>query len=404
MTSNKIVYDVAIVGGGLIGLATAHQLLQRERQLKLVVLEKETTLAAHQSKHNSGVIHSGVYYEPESFKAILCRRGYQKMVAFCNENKIQYNLCGKLIVATDEFELSALDQIYCHGKKNSLKGLELIDGDEITKRESNIRGIKALYIPETGVVNYRKVALKLGALIESNEGEIKTSFKVSKIKNSSKLLEIKSDKSAIRSKYLINCSGLYSDHVAKMSGAQIQHKIIPFRGEYFDVQTNEKTNINTLIYPVPNPKYPFLGVHFTKSIYGKIEAGPNAVLAHSREGYRDNKVKLSELKETLAYHGFRRFARLHFKYGVKEWFNSKSKNRYIKRAQKMMPGISAKHLTKGRSGIRAQACDQTGNLIQDFLFIHQENALHVCNAPSPGATSSLAIAEQIVKESKLIKH
>ncbi|NJN26136.1 MAG: L-2-hydroxyglutarate oxidase [Cyclobacteriaceae bacterium] len=388
-------HDVIVVGGGIVGLATALKLLEKKPDIKLLLLEKEDKLSAHQTGNNSGVIHSGIYYKPGSLKAVNCRKGYRMLLDFCDTHGIKYELCGKVIVATDQRQLAALDTLYERGIQNGLQGLKRISKEELAQIEPHVAAISALQVPETGIIDYKEVSAKYAEIIQQKGGEIHTSEKVVNITLQKESLVVESSKRKYECKLLVNCSGLYSDKVAKMTGQQIDVKIIPFRGEYFKVKKEKHYLVNNLIYPVPDPAFPFLGVHFTRMIGGGIEAGPNAVLAFAREGYKKLKINFLELAETLMWPGFQKVAAKYWSTGFGEMYRSFSKSAFTKALQHLIPEIEKDDLEDGGAGIRAQACRRDGTLIDDFLIYENKYAVNVCNAPSPAATSSLAIGDTI---------
>ncbi len=388
-------YDVAIIGGGIVGLATALKLLQVNPHLKLVLLEKEDGLARHQTGHNSGVIHSGIYYKPGSLKALNCQRGYQLLVDFCKLQGIPYELCGKIIVATDAGEIPLLNNLFIRGQQNGLTDLKKIGKEELKEYEPHVAGLEGIVVPQTGIVDYTAVAEKYGVLIGQSGGEIRLNEKVIEIQESGSYRVVVSQKEAYHAKLVINCCGLYSDRIARMTHTRVDYKIIPFRGEYFKLKKEKEHLVKNLIYPVPDPNFPFLGVHFTRMIGGGIEAGPNAVLAFKREGYKKTDIDLAELSESLAWPGFQKVAIRYWKTGLGEMYRSFSKAAFTQALQKLIPDIKKDDLEPGGSGVRAQACDRTGGLIDDFKIMEEKNIIHVCNAPSPAATSSLAIGETL---------
>lgn len=384
-------YDVVIIGGGIVGLATALQLKKQKPDIKLVVLEKESTLAAHQTGNNSGVIHSGIYYKPGSLKAQNCLRGYHMLLDFCNQYDVPYELCGKVIVATSKSELPALENIYTRGIQNGLDGLVKLNESELKEHEPHVNGISGIYVPQTGIISYKVVCEKYAELIQKEGGEILTNAKVKNISSLSNETIVHSTKGDFSTQLVVNCAGLYSDRIAKLTSEKLGLKIIPFRGEYYEIKKEKQYLVKNLIYPVPDPNFPFLGVHFTRMIEGGIEAGPNAVLAFAREGYSKSKVNFAELAETLSYPGFLKVASKYWQTGMGEMYRSFSKAGFTKALQKLMPEITADDLKPGGAGVRAQACDRKGGLIDDFMILEEANAVNVCNAPSPAATSSLSI-------------
>ncbi len=388
-------YDVIVIGGGIAGLATAMQLTHKKPGIKLLLLEKELELSAHQTGNNSGVIHSGIYYKPGSLKAINCRKGYDMLIDFCKKEQIQYELCGKVIVATDRHQLKSLDTLFERGNLNGLKGIKMITESELYEIEPHVHGIKGILVPETGIIDYKEVSLKYAENIQKAGGIIQTGEKVLGINPSKNRVIIETNKGNHETKLLVNCAGLYSDKVAKMTGQDIDIKIIPFRGEYFKLKKESQYLVKNLIYPVPDPAFPFLGVHFTRMVNGGIEAGPNAVLAFAREGYKKLQISLPELTETLMWPGFQKVAAKYWSTGFGEMYRSFSKSAFTKALQKLIPEIQKSDLEAGGAGIRAQACDRQGRLIDDFLIYENEYAVNVCNAPSPAATSSLAIGDTV---------
>lgn len=387
--------DVIVIGGGIVGLATALKITQKQPGIKLLLLEKEPELSAHQTGNNSGVIHSGIYYKPGSLKALNCRKGYHQLIEFCDKENIKYDLCGKVIVATEENQLGALDTLFERGNLNGLKGITRISKDELNEIEPYVKGIKGIRVPETGIIDYKKVSLKYGENIQKSGAVIQTNEKVIKIIPQKESVVVETSKDTYESKLLVNCAGLYSDKVARMTGQEIDVKIIPFRGEYFKLKKERHHLVKNLIYPVPDPSFPFLGVHFTRMIDGGIEAGPNAVLAFAREGYKKLQISLPELAETLMWPGFQKVAAKYWATGFGEMYRSFSKAAFTKALQKLIPEIQKNDLEIGGAGVRAQACDRTGGLIDDFLIYENEHAINVCNAPSPAATSSLAIGDTV---------
>ena len=388
-------YDVAIIGGGIVGLATALKLLQCNPRQRVVLLEKEAELASHQTGHNSGVIHSGIYYKPGSLKALNCQRGYQLLVDFCQLQQIPYELCGKIIVATQESEIPLLNNLLARGQQNGLSGLKKIGREELKEYEPHVEGLAGMVVPQTGIVDYKQVAGRYGVLIRDLGGKIQLSEKVLAIQERGSYRVVVSPKEAYQAKLVINCCGLYSDRVARLTHPRLDYKIIPFRGEYFKLKKEKEHLVKNLIYPVPDPHFPFLGVHFTRMIGGGIEAGPNAVLAFKREGYKKTDIDLAELAESLAWPGFQRVALRYWKTGLGEMYRSFSKAAFTRALQKLIPAIQQQDLIPGGAGVRAQACDRIGGLIDDFKIMEDKNIIHVCNAPSPAATSSLAIGETL---------
>jgi L-2-hydroxyglutarate oxidase len=396
LREKKVVqYDVVVIGGGIVGLATALQLKAANPALKLVVIEKEDVLAKHQTGNNSGVIHSGLYYKPGSLKATNCIRGYHLLLDFCDKNDIPYDLCGKIVVATSAEEIPLLNNLYIRGEENGLANLKRLKQEELKEYEPHVAGLEGIFVPQTGIVNYTVVANKYGDNIRAAGGEIRLGEKVVEIRKKPGEAVVITQKSSHSSKLVINCCGLYSDKVAEMTVPKLNVKIIPFRGEYYKLKKEKEYLVKNLIYPVPDPNFPFLGVHFTRMAKGGVEAGPNAVLAFKREGYKKSDINLSELAESLAWPGFRKVASKYWKTGMGEMYRSFSKAAFTKALQKLIPEIQEGDLVEGGAGVRAQACDRTGGLVDDFLILEDELAINVCNAPSPAATSSLAIGETV---------
>ena len=388
--------DIAIIGGGIVGLATAIALMDRYPRARLVILDKEATIAAHQTGHNSGVIHSGIYYKPGSLKARLCVEGARLMKAFCTEHGIHWDPCGKIIVATDEGELGRLQSIYERGRANGLSGLKMLEGPEVKAYEPNCRAVRALHVPETGIVDYIQVAGKMGELLEKRGVEIMTGAGVTAIRRpSGQGLVLETPRGAVATRFLVNCAGLYSDEVARLMGIQPEVRIIPFRGEYYMLRPDRRSLVRNLIYPVPDPEFPFLGVHFTRTVHGDVEAGPNAVLAFAREGYTLGTIRPGEVLGMLGYRGFWSMAARYWKMGAYEMYRSASKAAFVRSLQKLVPDIRAADIARGGAGVRAQAVAPTGALVDDFKISVTEGAVHVVNAPSPAATASLAIGRHI---------
>lgn len=388
-------FDVTVIGGGIVGLATALQIQKANTSLKILLIEKEHQLAQHQTGNNSGVIHSGLYYKPGSLKAKNCIRGYHLLLDFCQENEIPFELCGKIVVATEEKELPLLQNLFERGKQNGLDGFKKLSKDELKEYEPHVHGLEGFFVPQTGIVDYTKVALKYGEILQKNGAIINLAERVTNIIAQSTQLEIITNKSNYQSKTVINCAGLYSDKIAGLTIQNLNVKIIPFRGEYYKLKKEKEYLVKNLIYPVPDPNFPFLGVHFTRMAKGGVEAGPNAVLAFQREGYKKLDVNISELVESLAWPGFQKVAAKYWRTGFGEMYRSFSKAAFTKALQKLIPEIQEDDLTEGGAGVRAQACSRDGGLVDDFLILEEKNVINVCNAPSPAATSSLAIGETV---------
>ncbi|MEM1027917.1 MAG: L-2-hydroxyglutarate oxidase [Planctomycetota bacterium] len=388
-------FDVALIGGGIVGLATAYQLTQRRPGLRLVLLEKEAELAHHQTGHNSGVLHSGIYYKPGSLKAVNCRAGKAAMQAFCDQHDIPYQLCGKVIVATRESELPKMQDIFERGQANGVD-CEMISAERCREIEPHAASIGAIHVPESGIVDYKQVCEKMAELMRAAGHDIRTSARVTAVRRVGDESVVESTAGDVTAKLVVNCAGLQCDRVTKMTGVKPAAQIVPFRGEYFVLKPEAEHLCKTLIYPVPDPAFPFLGVHFTRMIHGGVECGPNAVLALGRESYGKFQVHFPDLFESLTYGGFLKMAAKHWKMGLGEMWRSYSKRAFVKALQRLMPEIEAKHLTPCPSGIRAQAVTADGGLVDDFLIDESAGVVNVNNAPSPAATASLNIGKLIV--------
>jgi (S)-2-hydroxyglutarate dehydrogenase len=392
----EMVYDIVIIGGGIVGLATGLKVQNARPELKIAVLEKENQLAKHQTGNNSGVIHSGLYYKPGSLKATNCINGYHSLIKFCEEEKIPFEITGKVVVATREEQKPLLQTLLDRGLHNGLGGTRGITLEELREYEPHCAGVAAIHVPQTGIVDYFQVALAYGRKIIQNGGEIFLNHKVLAINQKGGINYIETSSKTFESKLVINCAGLYSDKVARMNDSSIDDvKIIPFRGEYFKLKKEKEYLVKNLIYPVPDPNFPFLGVHFTRMMKGGVEAGPNAVLAFQREGYKKSQINLGELAETLAWPGFQKVAGKYWKTGFGELYRSFSKAAFTKALQELIPEIQESDLEDGGAGVRAQACDRTGGLLDDFAIRESQFAINVLNAPSPAATSSLSIGETV---------
>lgn len=390
-------YDIVIAGAGIVGLATGYQLLQQQPGLKLAILDKEDGVACHQTGHNSGVIHSGIYYKPGSLKATNCIKGYNLLLGFCREHEIAFDLCGKVIIASDEAEHERLLDIQKRGEENGLTGIELLDEKGLKEQEPHAAGYSALLVPQTGIIDYKQVSRVLAAQIETLGGTILTCHQVLGLKQTGATMQVSTSQGNIETHLFVNCAGLYSDKVAALEGLDTGLKIIPFRGEYFELRQEATDLVRNLIYPVPDPAFPFLGVHFTRMIYGGVEAGPNAVLATAREGYKKTDINPTELAETLAWPGMHVVAAKYWQTGLGEMYRSFSKPAFTRALQKLVPAIREKHLRAAGAGVRAQACDRQGNLLDDFCIEETTHSVHVLNAPSPAATSSLAIGQTVAE-------
>ena len=387
--------DIVIVGGGIVGLATAYHLTEKYPDKKILVLEKEDEVAHHQTGNNSGVIHSGLYYKPGSLKAKNCIDGYHMMIQFCDEHKIPYDLCGKVVVATDKSELGRLRDLFDRGRENGLEGLEMLDQARLKEIEPHLAGIQGIRVPQTGIVSYKQVCQKLAEIITQRGGEIHLNTLVQSMKETADNVQITTSTISVECQLIINCAGLYSDEVAKMHLGKLDTRIIPFRGEYFELTAEAEHLVKHLIYPVPDPNFPFLGVHFTRMIGGGIEAGPNAVFAFKKEGYLRTDFNFKEFFGSLLWPGFQKVMLKYWKTGLGEMYRSFSKKAFTKALQRLIPEVQEEHLVPAPAGVRAQACDRTGGLLDDFKIVHEKRAIHVINAPSPAATSSLSIGKTI---------
>lgn len=384
--------SVAVAGGGIIGLATAHRILARFPDTRVVVFEKEPELARHQSGRNSGVLHAGLYYRPGSLKARLAVEGIRRMKAFCEQHAIPHETCGKIVVAVSEDEIPRLRELMDRGQKNGLRGLRWLSPSEMREIEPNAAGRAALHVPEEGIADYPAVCRTLARLIRDAGGEVRTSAPVTRIDREGGGWRIQD----VRADLLINCAGLYCDRVLEMAGERRTTRIIPFRGEYFELRGDAKHLVRHLIYPVPDPKFPFLGVHFTRMIRGGVECGPNAVLALAREGYRKTDFDARDLADVFSFPGFWKFLAKYPSMWTYEVKRSLSRAEFCRSLQRLVPAVEERHLAPGGAGIRAQAMAEDGTLLQDFEIVQRTNALHLINAPSPGATASLAIADYLI--------
>ena len=389
--------DVLIVGGGIVGLATAYQLTRLHPDLSVVVLEKEERVAAHQTGHNSGVLHSGIYYKPGSLKAINCREGKLAMEAFCRQHDIAHDVCGKVIVAVQDKELPALERIFERGQKNGVR-CEMIGRERLAELEPHSAGIKAIHVPEAGIVNYREVCDRLAALVNQHGGHVLTGTRVTRVDQRADEVIVESTSGTYAAKYMVNCAGLHCDRVTKLTGQDPESRIVPFRGEFYVLKPAARHLCRNLIYPVPNPSFPFLGVHFTRMVDGTVECGPNAVLAFAREGYRKRDINLYDMFESLTYSGFLRLALRYWKVGAGEMWRSISKTAFVRELKHLIPAIESDQLESAPSGVRAQAISPDGSMVDDFWIRENDRIVNVCNAPSPAATSSLNIGKLIVEK------
>jgi L-2-hydroxyglutarate oxidase len=390
-------YDFAIIGGGIVGLSTGMALGKRYPHAKILVLEKESQWAFHQTGNNSGVIHSGIYYKPGSLKARFCREGCRSMVEFCQEHGIDYEICGKVIVATTPEELPRLENLYQRGLENGIK-IKRISPEEVKEIEPYVSCLGAIHVLSTGIVNYKQVCKKYAEIIAQQGGDLRLNTKVEKIITNNNCHVLETNNGTFKTRFTINCAGLHSDRVAKGGGVDPQAKIVPFRGEYYELKPEKRYLVKGLIYPVPNPEFPFLGVHFTRMIDGSVHAGPNAVLSLKREGYKKTDFDWRDFVEVMTYPGFWKLAAKHADEGIKEIIRSLSKAAFTKSLQKLIPQVQAEDLIPTHAGVRAQALLYDGKLVDDFLILHGQNSVHVCNAPSPAATSSIEIGKAIVAQ------
>lgn len=394
-------YDIAVVGGGIVGLSFAMQATERFPGLRVVVLEKEAGVARHQTGHNSGVIHSGVYYKAGSLKARLCVAGAREMVEFCSIHGVPHEVCGKLIVATNSEEAARLEELLARGVTNGLEGLRLLSREAMLEIEPYVGGVRALHVPSTGITDYAMVTTKYAEIAVGRGAEVKTGAGVVGFSRShdaaGNAVVVRTRAGDFSARYVVNCAGLYSDRVARLAGDDPEMILIPFRGEYYDLAVARQSLVRGLIYPVPDPRYPFLGVHFTRRIHGNVDAGPNAVLAFRREGYRFGDFDLGEAMEVFMNAGFRVMARLHWKNGLAEFRRSLRKGEFVRSCQRLVPEVRMEDMTRGGSGVRAQAVGADGALVDDFRFVGRERFLHVLNVPSPAATASLPIGREILK-------
>lgn len=389
-------FDIAIIGGGIIGLATAMRLAQGFPDRKVIVLEKEDDVALHQTGHNSGVIHAGIYYAPGSQKAGFCYNGNEELRRYCDENGVKYEMCGKLIVATDDTEVPALEELHGRGVANGVPGLEVVGPERLREIEPHAAGVMALWSPNTGIIDYRAVSVSYAERFTNFGGELSTSTEVLNIASTREGVHVVTTKEEVCAAKLINCAGLQADQIARQMDATNGLRILPFRGEFFSLKPEAASMVNGLIYPVPDPSMPFLGVHFTKRIDGTVEAGPNAVLSFAREGYRKTDFNARDLLGILTYRGFWEMSKTHWLSGLEEQYRSWFKYKFVKSLQKLMPEIGSQDIWRPSAGVRAQCVDRTGKLIQDFAIVQRSNSIHVLNAPSPAATASLPISHHIL--------
>ena len=387
--------DVAIIGGGIVGLATGYRITERFPGTKVVILEKEAGLAHHQTGHNSGVLHSGVYYRPGSLKALNCRRGKEAMEAFCEAQDIDYEICGKVIVAVEEWELPILERIESRGQENGVR-CEMIDKERLRELEPHTAGIQALHVPEAGIVDYKQVCQRLAQLIEQRDGQIVVNARVTAMRHNPKEAVLEHSSGELSARWVVNCSGLHCDRMTRLSGQSPEAQIVPFRGEYYQLKPHAFHLVRSLIYPVPDPGFPFLGVHFTKMIDGRRECGPNAVLALAREGYTKTTINIRDLAESITYPGFLRMAARYWRTGLAEMWRSVSKRAFLKALQRLVPDVRSDDLESAPAGVRAQAIRRDGVMVDDFVIQYNRRVINVGNAPSPAATASLNVGNLIV--------
>ena len=395
-----MIYDFIVAGAGIVGLSTAYKLSLEYTDANILVLEKETEVAAHQTGHNSGVIHSGIYYKPGSYKAKNCVDGRHQLVKFCQENNVAHEICGKVIVASDDSELPTLQSIYERGLKNEIEGIRLIDRQELLDIEPYVSGTHAIHVPCTGIVDFKGVCQKLADKLTECGHSVSFSTPVRSVHQTNGTLAVISNKKTFKTRHFINCTGLHSDRVARESGLHSPVKIVPFRGEYFELTPDAEHKVKGLIYPLPNPEFPFLGVHFTRMALGGVECGPNAVFAFKREGYKKFSFDLKDTIETFDFPGFWKLSSKHWRMGLDEMYRSFSKKGFLKNLQKLIPSITADDLTGSPSGVRAIALKPDGEILDDFYFETTDREIHVLNAPSPAATAGLAIGDEIVNKAK----
>jgi L-2-hydroxyglutarate oxidase LhgO len=387
---------VAVIGAGIVGLAVGRELVRRRPSARVLVLDKEREIASHQTGHNSGVIHSGLYYRPGSLKARLCVEGRTAMVEFCREHAIPHQVCGKIIVATEDRELPGLNELLRRAHANGLTGLRELNAGQIREIEPNIAGIRGIHVPSTGITSFRLVAEKYASLLRQDGGDVLLGYGVQRIVHDKDAVVLETPSGTVRARFAVNCAGLHSDEIARLAGASLELRIVPFRGEYFDLVPSRQHLVRGLVYPVADPRFPFLGVHFTRRITGGVEAGPNAVFSFKREGYSRMSFNLRDSLFTATFPGFWKMAAHNWKSGLGEIHRSWSKHAFTAALQRLLPSLTEQDLQPGGSGVRAQALDRSGKLLDDFYFVYRDRILHVCNVPSPAATASLVIGREIV--------
>lgn len=388
--------DVAIVGAGIVGLAVGLQLIRKYPGIKVVVLDKEKEVASHQTGHNSGVLHAGLYYKPGSLKARLCVEGRAAMVQFCSDYGVPYEICGKIIVATEEREVAGLRELLRRGQANGVCGLRELNADQIRELEPHTSGVRGICVPVTGITDFKAVSSKYAELIGQGGGEVLTGWGVERIVRGSDAIILETASGAVQARFAVNCAGLHSDVIARMAGARLGFRIVPFRGEYYELIPSKHHLVKGLVYPVADPRFPFLGVHFTRRIHGGIEAGPNAVFSFKREGYSRTSFDLGDTLSAARFPGFWKMAAHYWRSGAEEMYRSWSKRAFTRALQKLLPDLTEQDIQPGGSGVRAQAVDSSGKLLDDFYFVFQDRFLHVCNVPSPAATASLMIGKEVV--------
>lgn len=387
--------DIVVIGAGIVGLATAYQIQKKAPNLSIIVIDKEKKVAEHQTGHNSGVIHSGLYYRPDSLKALNCIQGYHMLLKFCQQHQVPYEICGKVVVATSKEEIPYLDQLFERGKANGLQGIQRIGFKALKEKETYVNGVAAIHVPQTGIIDYKLVCNRLAQVVSKGNCKVLLQHKVENVHINEQETIVITDRKEIKTRMMINCAGLYSDKIAKQTHPDLKIKIIPFRGEYYKLKEEKRNLVRNLIYPVPDPNFPFLGVHFTRMINGDVEAGPNAVLAFAREGYKKSTIHPAELIDSLLWPGFQKVAKKYWRTGMGEMYRSFSKKAFTIALQKLMPAVKEDDLVPGGAGVRAQACDKDGGLLDDFSILQSKSVINVVNAPSPAATSSLSIGDKI---------
>jgi L-2-hydroxyglutarate oxidase LhgO len=392
------VHDVVVVGGGIVGLAVAMRLVQAGGRRRVAVLEKEAAFGTHQTGHNSGVIHSGIYYRPGSLKARLCIDGANRLMELCREQGVPFQQCGKVVVACEPSEIPFLEELHRRGTVNGIEGLHILSPAEVRRFEPHVSCIQGIHVPTTGIVDFQRVARTYARIIEASGGTLLPGHRVAAIHGNGDIIQVRTNRGTLQTPCLVNCAGLHADRIARLAGLEPPCRIVPFRGEYYEIRQERAGLVQTLIYPVPDPRFPFLGVHFTRMVDGKVEAGPNAVLAWDREGYTRSTISLRDSLESLSYPGFWRLAARYWRPGIDEIRRSYSKSLFHKALQKLVPAVQRDDLLPGGAGVRAQALKRDGTLLDDFLVVRSGPSVHVLNAPSPAATSSLAIADHILRE------